>query len=245
MVQKCRSVQQCCSEVSFRSVDEQCGSEVLVSGRTHAAEPGPGPPAAALQCWEPLGSAHFAGCVWGSARPALRLHALLDHPLPLSLTFYLAEQPQNVVRAHSEGGRVKVLAAIKPLVGGTAAASGAGVSGYPQSFLREHLLHVGAFPVKVILRRRRAFTAACTHAASETPCFPRNFPRQPLRRQLVCHQLLPFMSNLSRHPPLQGLATHRSRSGSGATSTSSAAACASRARRRSISFCCAPSSGGT
>ena len=114
----------------------------------------------------------WSGSLWGSARPSLRLHALLQQDLPLVLSFYVHDSPLQDIRVRSEGGRAKVLAAMRrctvtlrdPLRTSTwnvdagaelvAVAPAHHVSGYPQKFLRAQLAAVAHFPLRVILRRR-------------------------------------------------------------------------------------------
>ncbi|CAK9039975.1 Phosphoglycerate kinase, partial [Durusdinium trenchii] len=119
----------------------------------------------------------WSGCIWGSARPTVRLHALLTYTLPLVLTF-LSPQPAGRVlreaRVRSEGGRTRVVEALRrlsvelqqplrgsgwdvdagfQLVGVASPTTGALVGGFPQNFLRSHLAAVTQFPLRILLRR--------------------------------------------------------------------------------------------
>ena len=120
----------------------------------------------------------WSGCIWGSARPTVRLRALLTYSLPLVLTF-LSPQPAGRVlrepRARSEGGRTGVVEALRRLsvelqqplrgsgwdvdagfqvVGVASPTTGAIVGGFPQNFLRSHLAAVTQFPLQILLHRR-------------------------------------------------------------------------------------------
>ena len=120
----------------------------------------------------------WSGCIWGSARPTVRLRALLTYSLPLVLTF-LSPQPAGRVlreaRVRSEGGRTRVVEALRrlsvelqqplrgsgwdvdagfQLVGVASPTTGALVGGFPQNFLRSHLAAVTQFPLRILLRRR-------------------------------------------------------------------------------------------
>ena len=117
----------------------------------------------------------WSGSLCGSARPSLRLHALLQQDLPLVLSFYVHDSPLQDIRVRSEGGRTKVLAAMRrctvtlrdplhtstwnvdagaELVAVAPVQAAHHVSGYPQKFLRAQLAAVAHFPLRVILRRR-------------------------------------------------------------------------------------------
>ena len=111
----------------------------------------------------------WSGCIWGSARPTVRLHALLTYTLPLVLTFLSPQPAGRVLR------EARVRGGVATLVRGAATTSswvwlGCGrwlpacgrrfsyhrcpCRGFPQNFLRSHLAAVTQFPLRILLRRR-------------------------------------------------------------------------------------------